>query len=135
MRCSLMPQNITTGKANRCLLTAKGVFEYRLEQLNVKLKSLSVKKSAHQQQELQPEASGSGSTPLALNQMSALPKGNSLTALPALSLYSLAFLYRWSITIERRLAKPHSEGCRAGGKIEWNQWMEAGDFCLEGGCW
>jgi hypothetical protein len=70
----LVPQNTTTGKANRQKLTRKFVFEYRLEQRNTKSKSCSEtqkdkgkKPVRSKQEDLQREASGPGpgpSTPL-----------------------------------------------------------------------
>jgi hypothetical protein len=65
LRCSLTPRHVETGKANRKLLSAETVFEYRLEQLKVKPKPMAAatrgkKQRRRHQEEPQPEASGSG---------------------------------------------------------------------------
>ena len=91
-----MPKNSTTGKANRQLLTAKDVFEYRLEQHRDKMKSNSKSRLVGrrgkevvrtQQDDLHPEASGSGPSPLTPNQMT-LESGPSEAPLTATAMGS-----------------------------------------------
>jgi len=127
--CSLVPQNATTGKANRQKLSAKLVFDYRLERHlerhNGKSKSHSVsrkgkgKKLVHSKQEaLQPEASGSGPSPsTALADFTKLglegtsSKGNS--PVPELASTSASTSTPFSVEVPSvRRAPLHSRGHR-----------------------
>ena len=92
-----MPQNSRTGKTIRQLLTAKYVFEYRLEQHNDKMKSnlssqlvgqRGKKVVRTQQEDLQPEVSGFGLSESEDDSPAPLPAsatGSSIESIQALS--------------------------------------------------